>query len=587
MKKEIIICIFFIVIIVLISFYPSLKNIFLDWDDKALVVENKIIKSFSLKNIKEMFTCFYFALYHPFVHLSYAIEYHFFGLNPFYYHFTNLILHIINTLLVFWMIYLLSEKVLVSFIVSILFGIHPLHVEPVAWISGRKDVLYSLFFLSGIISYIYYQKKKNIKYYFFSFFLFIFSLLSKIMAITFPFILILLDYFAYNKTYRKKLIEKIPFFIISIIIGLISISPYYSGREEVYKPAGCIFTNILLGIYCLIFYIKKMLIPVSLSCIYPYPWKANVRFSYHVLSSIIILFILILLITFSGRYTKKIKFGFLFFFITIFPGIQIIPIGMNMPADRYSYIPLIGLFYIIGEFFYWLYLRNNKIIKISVGVILVGIILLFSFLTEERCKVWKNDISLWSDVLKNYPDNILAYKKRGVAYSAEKQYDKAISDYNKALKIEVNDEEIYYNRGNAYLEIGEYEKAILDYTYALKIKPNDPKIYYNRANVYIKIRDYEKAISDYNEALKINPNYIEAYINRGNIYFLKKNYEKAISDYTQALKIGNNYPQVYFNRAIAFFKSGNYEKGLLDIEELKKFGYQIDPKIYQLLHNRY
>jgi len=200
-KYKILISIIALALITFISFLPSLKNGFVNWDDNKHITENHLIQSMSFKNIKKMFTNIYENLYQPLVFLSFSIEYYFFKLNPLYYHIDNLILHIINVLLVFWLFYLITNKVLSSFIIAILFGIHPLHVESVAWATERKDVLYTLFFLGSIISYVYHKnrdsdllpKRSLSPYYYLSISLFILSLLTKSMAATLPFVLLLFN----------------------------------------------------------------------------------------------------------------------------------------------------------------------------------------------------------------------------------------------------------------------------------------------------------------------------------------------------------------------------------------------------------
>src|SRR3989339_423851 len=218
-KRNIIFSVCLILIVTFISYHSSIKNDFVNWDDNLYITGTNKIRELSLKSIVNFFT-------------SFDIEYKFFKLNPHAYHLTNLILHLINCLLVFWLIVLLSKKASVSFIVALLFGIHPLHVESVAWISERKDVLYALFYLGSIISYIYYLKGETLhfiqgdskkqndggkKYYYYSIFLFLLSLLSKSMAVTLPFVLILTDYLNNKKINKNTLKEKIPFFILSIV----------------------------------------------------------------------------------------------------------------------------------------------------------------------------------------------------------------------------------------------------------------------------------------------------------------------------------------------------------------------------------
>ena len=210
-NHKIILSLCLILAIPAISFFPSLKNDFLNWDDPQYVTENKMITELSWRNIETIFDSIYMGHYHPLTLLSYALEYRFFKLNPFAYHLTNLILHLINGLLVFWLIWMLKGGVLTSLVVSLLFGIHPLHVESVAWISERKDLLCSFFFLGSLVVYLTYLKTRRRRFYFLSLFLFLLSLLSKSMAVTLPLVLVLCDYLLDRKFDRKCLIEKIPF----------------------------------------------------------------------------------------------------------------------------------------------------------------------------------------------------------------------------------------------------------------------------------------------------------------------------------------------------------------------------------------
>ena len=216
-------CLCLILLIVFGAFLPSLKNGFVNWDDDCYVLNSSSISSsISASNLKSIFTSFSVGHYQPLTILSYAFDYQLFKLNPYYYHLTNLILHLLNSLLVFYLIYLLSGNIGVSFITAILFGIHPLHVESVAWISERKDVLYSFFFLLSCIIYLYYlTKERNSKYYLLSLFLFLCSLLSKSMAVTLPLLLLLMDYYLKRKPNKELLLDKIPYFFLTAISCII------------------------------------------------------------------------------------------------------------------------------------------------------------------------------------------------------------------------------------------------------------------------------------------------------------------------------------------------------------------------------
>lgn len=495
-----------------ISFFPCLKNDFLNWDDPQYVTENKMIMEWSWRSIETIFDSIYMGHYHPLTLLSYALEYRFFKLNPFAYHLTNLILHLINGLLVFWLIRMLKGGVLTSLVVSLLFGIHPLHVESAAWISERKDLLCSFFFLGSLVVYLTYLKTRRMRAYFLSLFLFLLSLLSKSMAVTLPLILLLCDYLLDRKFDRKSLVEKIPFLVIAFICGIIASFALRSSGMGDPKSSLSFFQNIFIMSEVLTSYFSKLILPIKLSCLYPPIQEIGGVWPYVYLTMIIGFLIAGILL---GRYKKTITFGTLFFFITILPTLPV-----KIIADRYIYIPSIGIFFIAAEGFGWLYrskLEPIKIVKPILAVLLIGILGTFSFLTWERCQVWRDNLSLWSNVLKNYPNIPVAYNNRGEVYLHRGDYDKAIFDYDQALRINPNFYKaynLYDNRGSAYLMKGDYERAIADYDQALRIRPNDANSYHNRGTAYLYKGDPEKAISDFNKALEIKPGYAETYFNK-------------------------------------------------------------------------
>jgi tetratricopeptide (TPR) repeat protein len=495
-----------------ISFFPSLKNDFINWDDQQYVTENKMIMEGSWRNIETIFDSIYMGHYHPLTLLSYSLEYRFFKLNPFVYHLTNLIFHLLNGLLVFWLIWMLKGGVLISLVVSLLFAIHPLHVESVAWISERKDLLCSFFFLGSLIVYLTYLKTRRMRAYFLSLFLFLLSLLSKSMAVTLPLVLFLCDYLLDRKFDRKCLIEKIPFLVIAFIFGIIASFALRSSGMVDPKSSFSFFKNIFIISEVLTSYFSKLVLPIKLSCVYPFIKGITSFWSYVSLTTILGFLIAGILL---GRYNKKITFGTLFFFITILP---VLPI--KIVADRYSYIPSIGIFFIAAEGFYWVYrskLEPIKIVKPILAILLIGILGTFSFLTWERCHVWKDSISLWNNVLKNYPSLPIAYNNRGEVYLRRGDYDKAISDFNEALRIDPDYETaytLYENRGSAYLLKGDYERAIVDYNRAVRIRPNYALAYHNRGTAYLNKGNIEEAIADFNKALEIDPEYAEAYFNK-------------------------------------------------------------------------
>jgi len=541
-NRNILLSICLILAIPSISFFPCLKNDFINWDDQKYVTENKLIMELSWSNIGNIFNNFYMGHYHPLTLLSYMLEYRFFKLSPFIFHLTNVVLHLMNSLLVFWFVLLLRGEVLTSLVVSLLFGIHPLHVESVAWISERKDVLYSFFFLGSLIVYLTYLKTPRMKYYFLSLSLFLFSLLSKSMAMTLPFVLFLCDYLLHRKFERKCLVEKAPFLIVAFIFGIIALFAQESSEMMSQKSSSSLIKNIFIMSEVLTTYFLKLILPIKLSCIYPSIKGMEGLWSYiylHLIIGILAAGII------WGRHNKSIPFGIFFFFATILP---VLPI--KIVADRYTYIPSIGLFFIAAKGFSWLYRSAReriKIVKNIAATLLIVILGTFSFLTWERCQDWRSSLSLWNNVLKNYPNTPIAYNNLGEAYLRMGDYEKAISNYNQALKMNPEFRRANYffvNRGSAHLMMGDYEKAIADYHQALRIKPNDANAYHNRGTAYLYKGDVEMAIADFNNALEINSQYAEAYFNKALACEKIGRNQEAIESYKGFLE---NVPTHYLN----------------------------------------
>lgn len=498
-----------------ISFYPSLCNGFVNWDDPMYVTGNKLVQELSWRNVKTIFTSIHsINNYHPLALLSYAVEYRLFGIdNAFFYHATNLILHLVNVLLVFWLIYLLSDSALVAFITALLFGIHPMHVESVAWISERRDVLYTAFFIGSLISYLYYTRNGHRRHYDLSLILFVMSCMSKAMAVTLPAILILMDYLKHRKIDKNSLFEKAPYFVIAL-----AFSVFFALAWGLIGQAGAnqfrhLTENFYFGLYNILFYLGKLFAPVRLSNFYPYP--SSPVYSVKQLSFIIPTSLLFFaLVAFSMRFTRKVFFGAFFFFVAILPVLTHFSAGPFVSvivADRYTYVPYIGLFYMAAEGFNWLYTKKTGYRALLV-IFSFGVIIFFSALTWQRCHVWKNSISLWSDALNNHAD-YFAYSGLGSGYDAAGDYDKALVQYNHAIQLRPDYGKIYYNRGLVLGRKGDHDAAIKDFNMAIKLNPGLPPAYYARSKAYFYTKQYKESMKDLKKAQElgypVDPEFIE------------------------------------------------------------------------------
>jgi len=428
---RILLAVFLLLGMTVFSFYPSLDNGFTNWDDPGHLLENDVVKELSTANLKRIFSSYIGENYYPFTILSYAIEYHFSGLNPKIYHATNLILHLLNVLLVYWLIFLMTKRHIAAWIVAFLFAVHPTNVEPVAWISSRKDVLFSVFYLGALISYVFYLKRplQQRKFFWFSLILFVFSFLSKPVAASFPFLLLVFDYYFERKWEKKVFLEKVPFLIIAIIFGIVAyiaqivVGPYQG------TTTSSVLERFLFVTYGLVIFPFKFIVPLPLSSFYPYPEKVNnvLPLIYNFSPAIVALMIMIVWRT--AQRTKTIVFGFLFFLASIFFILRFYPVGGFIIADRYTYLPYIGLSFIIAQGIVWL-LDNKALwarrVKPMVCILLFIYLSGLSVLSWQRCQVWKDSLTLWTDVIDQYPRLVIAYHYRGRARYDLHQYDLAI-----------------------------------------------------------------------------------------------------------------------------------------------------------------
>lgn len=554
-----------ILLISAVSFLPSLFNHSFVWDDEHYIQENLLLPSFDLKGI---FSAYVVGNYHPLTVLVLAAEYQLFGLNVTGYHAVNLLFHLLNIILVFYAVRRLSNKAIVALVASLLFGIHPLHVESVAWASGLKDLLYTLFFLSGYILYLKYLHTTQKKYIHLALLLFLLSLLSKAMAVTLPVLLLLTDYFKDRKFNFKTLTEKIPFFLLAIIFGVVAIfAQESSGSLEVTKSVFTFFQRIAFACYGLITYFIKLVVPTQLSAYYPYPAKAGNAIPVIYYSYILFAALLAAIVFYSLRFSKKLLFGIGFFIISISLVLQLIPVGSAIMADRYTYLSAIGIFYLAGEGVTILW---NKKQRLLTGGLLVLFSVFFSVKTYQRCSVWDNNLTLWNDVINQNKNVPIAYLNRGVVLGKEKKFEPAVADFNIAIALSPEYTKAYYNRGVAYLELGKPDLAIEDFSKTIELNPKHIQAYQKRASAYTDMRDFDKALNDFDKAIELDPGDANSYKNQGLIYVDLGKFSLANRSFSTSIQLNPEDGDAYYNRAVLYVNMQQYDRALSDFSKALK-----------------
>ena len=556
-----------ILTVTFIAFFPSLKNDFCStWDDNLFVTNNPMIRHLDLHSLTTMFTTPVADAYVPLPVLTFAVEYHLFGLNPLPYHFTNLILHLICTLLIFQFLRLLKLDSIYAAFGALLFGIHPMHVESVVWITERKDLLYGLFYLASIICYLKYIRLqgKGLNFFILGLFFFILALFSKIQAVTLPIVLFLIDYYTERPLKLKLILEKIPYVVLSLVFGISGIIILKRHGNLQGNEISPLFERIVYGIYAFSAYIVKFFAPFHLSAIYPLPQNTKhalpLIYSLSLITPLLLGFILFRTV----RLTRAIVFGTLFFLFNIIFMLQVLTVGSTFLSDRYSYVSYVGFCFMAG----WsldMVAKNKKELKHICIAAMSIVIILFSSLTFNRCKIWKNSETLWTDVIEKYPDkSAIPYNNRGFYYYNLGQWTRAVDDFTRAIGISPDDNAPYSNRGVAYANMGQWDKAIADCSRAIEINPNDANAYSTRGNAYEGLEKWDKTIADCSRAIEIKPDLGVAYTDRGVAYANLGKWDKAIADCSRAIEIEPNDEKAFSNRGNAEGSLGLWDRAIAD-----------------------
>ncbi|OGS22435.1 MAG: hypothetical protein A2314_07710 [Elusimicrobia bacterium RIFOXYB2_FULL_50_12] len=563
-----------------IAYLPVLSRGFINLDDDTMVTDNRLVKHPSTSSLIRVFTAPHAGLYHPFVTLSYMLEYRLFGLNPRAYHTTNYLLHLLNTTLVFLFIYLLSSSLPVTLLSTLLFGLHPVHVESVAWISERKDVLYAAFFLASLSAYTLYTVKASKKYYIAAFFLFLGSLMSKPMALTLPLLLLCIDFYRGRKRSWQIVIEKIPFFALSLLSAVTTVYWHYHEKpSKLLDYSSTIIDRLLFAVYGIVFYMAKLLFPVDLSIIYPVV-AGSVPGGTLVISFIAFLLIVVLVLRYAKN--RTLIFGTFFFLFSVSPVLQILPVGLGMHADRYMYIPSTGIFFLISAMIYHAAMKLRAPSRVALFAVAGIYIALLSTATWKRTAAW-DSIALWNNGLKQYPRSELMYRLRADTCKRDGNYEQALKDYCLSLDSNPYFAESYNNRGNLYQLLDNTKKAIADYSMAIKCDPRFASAYYNRGLAFEKLGKNKEALSDYSQALSIAPLSAACLNNRGTIYAKTGDYAKALEDFSNAIMSEPQQAEAYRNRAYAYLFMGNHEGALKDARLAEQCGQTMPAAFYEQL----
>ena len=550
---------FLIITFATIAAYCDIQNQqFLHWDDNFYVDGTKNIKSLTWDNIFWMFTSYSTANWHPITWLSYAFNYHFWGKEALVFKITNLFIHLLTTFLVFALtrkIINISHRsgnensqfaIFAALFSAFLFSIHPQHVESVVWISGRKDLLCTLFYLSGIYAYLKQNEQPDThKWNHITLFLFVLALMSKSMAVTFPVILLLLDFYPLQKVSLKdnlwstiKILfnGKIHYFLISVTVG--SITLITQSNEMQSLTSFTIWERIINASNNVIHYLQTIFYPFNIQAYYPLDTKSDSYVYLGLLAfiTVLALFAISLLLWRQGK--KQYLTALLFYIITLIPVIGIIKVGHAATADRYAYLPTISIYMLIGTAISYIYfLQKKRLLKVATTGIASCVIVLFGTYTYINSQNWRNDLVLWLSVTEAFPDKVeVAHNNLGGVYFKMKQYGNAIEQFNKALAIHPN-------------VIGSFE---------------------NIASSYIKIGRPEVALEYYKKSVELNPDVASPLITLGDFYRSNNEITLAVEHYRRAFDIAPQSPPVLLRNAYIDYLDNKLEDAMYKLSFLEK-----------------
>lgn len=523
-----------IAIFVFIVFSPALDNDFVRWDDDVYLLDNQNYRGLGIENLKWIFLDSYknIGMYIPLSWLTWSADYVVWGMNPFGYHLTNIIIHSLGAgLFYFLAFYLLSlvfkdkardgpMKFGATF-AALFWAIHPLRVESVVWITERKDVLCGFFFILTLLSYIYYTQTNKRKWYWFSLGLAICALLAKPIAVTIPLVLLLLDFYPLNrigqnikllsKEAQKIYLEKIPFFILSLTISAFTLWSYYNLQDLILASTKSLNfgERILIIAYGSRFYLEKMIFPVHLAPLYEIWGTIEVLREHYIFEFSIAITLLVIFVSAKRRF-PAIFFTFLFFIIAIFPVSGIAQAGYQIAADRFTYIPSMGVAIFCGGFLVYLlsnYRNNFSFFKNSIFMVTVIVLIVLYGATRNQESTWKDSGTMWKNTVLISPKSSIAHFKLGDDLLNEGYNTEAFHRYQTAFSLNQNYQTSYLNLAGRFVQKGMFDEAEWFYKSLIQTFPSFEPAWVSLGGMYFNQGFPNKAIGIYELALRINPQY--------------------------------------------------------------------------------
>jgi protein O-mannosyl-transferase len=562
-----------------ILIYAQIRHFeFINYDDTDYVTENiNIHTGLNVEGIVWAFTTVHAGNWHPLTWLSHMLDVSLFGMDPGGHHVMNLIFHVLNTLLVFVVFSKMTGAMRQSAFVAAMFALHPLHVESVAWVSERKDLLSTFFWMLALMSYTWYAAAPSIRRYLVVGVFFCLGLMSKPMVITLPFVLLLLDYWPLKRCQWSHfkgganggralifglLREKIPLLAISVLSAAVTVYAQASGGAvkdlDIFPPA----VRVANAVVAYASYIIKMIWPSDLAFLYPHPGMPP---GWQMAGALLLLVVITVFAVVRAEKQPYVIFGWLWFIGTLVPVIGLVQVGMQAMADRYTYIPLIGLFVMLT----WglADAARKWRLPISVLALAAGVLLLVSgTLTWKQTGYWKNSETLFRHALDVTRENFIAHYNLANVLARQKDQAEAVFHYRQALQVKPGFSDAHINLGNTLSLQGNDEDAIRHYRAALKLQPQNARLYVNLAIALEKTGLPDQALTHYLEAIQIDPDNEDTRYRAANILFQSGKASEAAAQYREAVRVAPDFAEAHYNLGVVLFQQADIS-GAIDAFE--------------------
>lgn len=576
-----------LMIITFVAHMPAVRAGYC-WDDDSRVYQNPLLRS--AEGLVKCWISTELPDYWPLTRTLFWMEWQLWGSNPAAFHVVSILLQGMAAVLLWRVSRHLGLNEYGAYLTGLLFAVHPVTVESVAWITEQKTVLSMVFYLLSILAFLRFEDRPSLRCYILALLVAMAALLAKSTAAALPIVLLICVWWRRGRVTTVDVIRVVPFLALSVILGLIEFwfESHNAIGNTVVRPEGFASRVASVG-WVFWFYLYKIAFPVNLAMVYP-RWEIDGGCIHSFVPLTLMIVCFVTLWRFRTSWGKGPLAALASFVIVLSPVLGLLTMSYarhSLVADHLQYPGMPGIMMLIGGSIgtvrAWAQRRNLVGIRIGTTAVAGAITLTCGVLTWQQAGVYLNRVTLWTHTLSINDRAWAAYNDRGFAYADMGETEKAIQDYSRAMVLNPTYAMPYSNRASAYTKLRKYEQAMADCNKAIELDPTLAVAFNNRGNVYAALHDRERAIQDYTQAITLKPDYAEAYNNRGVAYDDLHDSSRAFADYQKALELRPDFAEVYHNLSVYHYVNKEYDRAWADINKCKKLGGTINPNFIKAL----